>query len=443
MAESIKPILLIASLAIYGHVMPMRAVAKALIARGYQVYFLTGNARRAAIESIGARFVPLDGYADFTESDFSKKWPTRNTLPPGLAKIAWDMEHIFINSIPSQHEGIQRAMALIAESNPGAPVIALGAQWFFGSLVSILNAPRPHPSAWITIGISVLGLSSIDTAPFGLGLLPDSSPEGRKRNAALNEEFRTVMHRPQQRFVEILHSLDARPTSSLFFDLVYTAPSRFIQMCTPGVEYVRSDAPTSIRFSGGLPPGNRDSMQRPLWWDEITANTECDAIVLVSQGSVAVNYQDLVVPTIEALKSRPKTKVIVALGSIGAVLPAAVKVPPCVRVIDFVPFDEVLPYCDVFITNGGYGAFQHAVSNGTPVVIGGSTEDKPEVAARAEWAGFGVNLRTGNPRSEDIGQAVERILRDPKYKKRAMELKLEMDSFDWVTVICQNIDELV
>ena len=48
------------------------------------------------------------------------------------------------------------------------------------------------------------------------------------------------------------------------------------------------------------------------------------------------------------------------------------------------------------VTNGGYGAVQRALIAGVPLVVAGNTEDKPEVAARVECFGAGVNLRTGN-----------------------------------------------
>jgi len=155
-----------------------------------------------------------------------------------------------------------------------------------------------------------------------------------------------------------------------------------------------------------------------------------------------MNFADLIIPTIEAFKDRDDILVVVALGRKGASLPESVSVPANARVADFIPFDEILPHSSVFITNGGYGALQHAVSNGTPVVVAGTTEDKPEVATRAEWAGMGINLRTAAPTQEAIRNSVDEILGDPKYKTRAAELEAEMATFDPMSVVAKNIDEL-
>ena len=49
------------------------------------------------------------------------------------------------------------------------------------------------------------------------------------------------------------------------------------------------------------------------------------------------------------------------------------------------------------VTNGGYGGVQIALSYGVPLVVAGTTEDKPEVAARVAWSGAGINLKTATP----------------------------------------------
>src|SRR4051812_31901243 len=66
----------------------------------------------------------------------------------------------------------------------------------------------------------------------------------------------------------------------------------------------------------------------------------------------------------------------------------------------------LMPHVDVMITNGGYGGVQHAIRYGIPVVVAGESADKAEVAARVEYAGVGVNLRTAHPTPDMIAAAV-------------------------------------
>lgn len=286
-------------------------------------------------------------------------------------------------------------------------------------------------------------LSSIDTAPFGPGILPPTTSEERGKYKAMQQGMQEqVLGSAQRKYTEIWEQLGCKDPAMFFLDAAHLLPDRHLQMCIPSVEYPRSDAPDTIRFAGGLPKGQRDAFSDPpSWWSEVI-NNKTKKIIGISQGSVAMDFDDLIIPTMNGLADRDDILVVVALGRKGAELPEGTPVPANARVADFVPFDELMPHCSAFISNGGYGTFQHTVSHGIPIIVGGETEDKPETAARAEWCGMGINLRTGTVTPEQIRTAVTEILTNSKYKKRALELEKEMASFDPIGIVSQNIDEL-
>ena len=87
--------------------------------------------------------------------------------------------------------------------------------------------------------------------------------------------------------------------------------------------------------------------------------------------------------------------------------------PANARLERFVPHDLLLPHVDVMVTNGGYGGVQQALANGVPLVVAGDSEDKPEVAARVQWSGTGINLHTGRPSQAMVARAVRRVLAAP------------------------------
>ena len=60
-----KPVVLICSTPVSGHIIPMLAIAEQLIIRGYDVCFVSGSGYRQQAESIGASFVSVEGYGDF------------------------------------------------------------------------------------------------------------------------------------------------------------------------------------------------------------------------------------------------------------------------------------------------------------------------------------------------------------------------------------------
>lgn len=445
-----KPLILMAATPIYGHTMPMRAIARKLIERGFDITFVSGSHFREPIEAIGARFHPYSGYSDISEATVNTRFPGRVALAAEELG-AYDNEHIFVRAMPSQYESIQLALKELKERQPGRKVVLMVENGCLGTLPSILGAPGIKPDAHITIGVLPLQLSSIDTAPFGTCIPPDSSPAGRERNAILNQKNYNDSQELHTTFRSLLASTGAKTTDRLYTDAAVVLPDRYIEMCIPEIEYPRSDLPSSVRFAGGLPHGSRDPAQSfPDFWHELMANEDVKKsgkgagkkVVAVSQGTFSNAPTQLLLPTISALAKHDDVLVVAALGARNATLPASVSVPGNVRVADFIPFDELLPYCDVFVTNGGYGALQHAIANGVPMIVAGNTEEKPENGCRVAWAGIGVNLKTATPTEEALEEAVVKILGDGSFKQKIEVMKEKMEACDALGTIADSVLEL-
>jgi UDP:flavonoid glycosyltransferase YjiC (YdhE family) len=353
-----------------------------------------------------------------------------------------DLIHIFCKSLPSQHEAIQRALEKLNKEHPYRPVILMTESLNFGALPITLGAPGLRPKGFIAIGLNPILLTSVDHPPFGSGMLPDSSPEGRARNKIANDIQKEVFAPSQAAYAEALTSVGAEKPDIFLLDSLYALPDRFVQMCAPSVEYPRIDAPATLRFAGGYPSTPRlTKPTRPAWWDEVIYD-KTKKKIFVCQGTVAMDFNQLVIPTMATFQDCSDVVVIVALGRKGAALAADVVVPSNCKVEEYIPYDELLPFCDVFITTGGYGSFQRALNNGTPLIMAGTTEEKPESAARGEWAGVGVNLRTSYPSHEQLQKAVDEILSNKKYKMRALEIQAEIATYDPVSVVVETIEEL-
>ncbi|KAF9001646.1 glycosyltransferase family 1 protein [Hymenopellis radicata] len=426
MAQTPKPFVLITSMPAMGHYAPMRAIANGLIQRGYEVTILTGPRYRESAEEMGAALMELK---------------------PGPEMLAYSITEVFVKAIPDQHVGIQQIFGSLRDKDPSRPIVLVNENTFLGGFATIFGARGLHPDATITIGINPLILSSEDLAPFGPGLLPPTTPEERETYAAMRKQNQGFMAGPKAEFERVLAALgEAKPElPPNFFDAMILKADRFLQMCVPSLEYPRSDAPDSVRFTGGLPRGHRyrgKEAQLPDWWQTVIANSEKKRIVAVAQGTVQLDYSQLVIPTLTALADEEDVITVAVLGKHGATLPCDFVVPKNGYVGDYIPFDDILEHVDAFVTNGGYGGFQHAMAHGVPVVVGGATEDKPEVAARAEWAGVGVNLKTDKPSPEQVRTAVREVLDHPKYKARAVEIEKEMQTYDPIQIIADSVDEL-
>ncbi|KAF9785650.1 hypothetical protein IL306_004990 [Fusarium sp. DS 682] len=202
----------------------------------------------------------------------------------------------------------------------------------------------------------------------------------------------------------------------------------------PSLEYSRSDMPSNVKFAGCATPKTIPSdFVYPSWWDNVKRGDR--RIIAMTQGTIARNATNLIIPTIKALSDRDDLLVVAILGRRSAFLPDNVTIPSNTRIIDYLPYDILLPHASAFVMNAGYGGFLNGVTNGVPLVLAGETEDKPEIAMRGEWSGVAVNLETGRPTPDMVREGVERVLADGSFKRRVDEIKAEneaMKFFDFI-----------
>lgn len=422
----------VAASPIYGHFAPMRAIAADLVRRGHQVTVTTGSHYRDAVEAVGAHFAPLLGAADFDGDDVPALFPEILSIEPGPEQLGFGLRHLFIDPVPDQHCTVQELLA----AAEGEPVVLLHETGFLGAWPVLLGAPGARPAAVVGLGVVPLTISSEDTAPFGLGLAPDSSPEGRERNRAANTMVQQALFGPtQEHLVKVLTSCGTTAPAPFVMDGMSRLPDRFLQMSIAQLDYPRGDLPDSIRYVGALPLGSGRKTELPAWWDEVTS---APRVVVVSQGTASnIDFTELVQPALDALADLD-VLVVATLGRDAELE----RVPANARVAEYIPFDDLLPHTDVLVSNGGYGGVQQALGHGVPMVLAGQTEDKTEVTARAAWAGAAINLATQRPRPQDVRAAVESVLTETAYRERAAELAAEYARHDALTAIHETVVEL-
>lgn len=164
-------------------------------------------------------------------------------------------------------------------------------------------------------------------------------------------------------------------------------------------------------------------------------------VIHVTQGTVATGADDLIVPTIQGLADEDMLLVVTTGGeSIENIKLATI--PKNVRIEPFIPHYHLLPHVDVMVTNGGYNGVQVALANGIPLVAAGTTEDKPEVCARIEWSGVGINLKTQTPTPTQVKDAVKEILASSNYRQKAQSLQAEIARYDAPTLAAKLLEQL-
>lgn len=449
MAKDIKkPLVVMTAGPIMGHSAPPLHIARELVKRGFEVAFMTAPELRANVEKIGAEY--------FETSSFFPPGALegRGAIPVGLPKLIYDMESCFLPAIAPRTASMRTMLETIRERDPTRDVVIVAETVSLAIIAFKYGAPLPKgydefPKV-ININVIPLLTSSEDTGPLGPGLPPDSTESGKARNKLINDliywmgPFKPV----NDHFHEILKSIGCTSVPKQFmFDAWVDSFDTCFQMCSPSLEYPRSDLHPSIRYAGALPKRGIDpNYQYPSWWSEIKENAALPAdspdrkkVIQVAQGTVATDYNELIIPAIKGLGPRSDVILIVILGVQDAKLPEDLEMSANVRVIDFLPYDAGLEYADVFVSNGGYGGMMHGVINGVPMVVAGITEDKVEVSARAAYAGFAINLKTQTPTVEQIGSAVDQIFGDAKYKRAAVRLQQENIDMDTLSIIEREI----
>jgi MGT family glycosyltransferase len=425
--------LLVAVTAVPGHVLPLLMAVRHLVDRGHEVVLHTGSLFRERAEAAGARFVPFFPEIDHDYRHLDDHFPERRKVAPGAPQIAFALRHFFADAIPRQAAGIHDILGKFT-----ADAIIIDAM-MCGAFPLLLGA-RDKRVPVVSIGVSPLAVSSVDTAPFGTALPPPSSPQDRMRNTALSRYLHeAVFGLVQQYFNDVLARNGSPSLPASLFDSMVRLPDLYLQPTTQAFEYPRSDLPDNVRFVGPMVPPPTKDFVPPPWWHDLDAPRP---VVVVTQGTVQnTDLRQLVGPTLTALAEQEVTVVATTGGAPLSSIPVAL--PANARATTFLPSDYLLPKAAVLVTNGGYGAVSHALSLGVPLIVAGDSEEKPEVAARVAWKRAGINLGTGCPTTQQIQAAVRATLTDPQYRQNAQALRDDFARHDALDTIAKLVEDIV
>ena len=413
--------IIVAAPPLAGEFGPLLQVARALAARGHEITVLSGTVFREAVESAGLAFAPLAGVADYDIRELMVE-RERLGLAPGPEALNFDWVHAFANPMPEEHLALQKLL----EQDPDQYLVAN--VLFLGALPVRRGVPGVRPKRWTAVSVVGLAVSSDDSTFFGP--VPVGPGEDAKAaNRAANAQFSGSMEPTRVRLNELLREMGAEEVQDGFVDSIYAAPDVIAVLTVPGFEFHRDDLAANIRLVGALPSEPVGEWEPPAWWSELDGSRP---VVVVTQGTlVNRDLSQLVEPTLTGLAGQDVT-VVAALGGAD---PASlsIPVPANAHVESYIPFDILLPKADLLITNGGAGGTHRALSNGLPVIIAGTTEDKPANAARVAHHRLGVDLGTARPAPDAIAAAVDAVLGSEEIRdnvRRLAEVYAGHDAID-------------
>ena len=393
-----------------GHTVPALPIARALIERGHFVRWYAGAAFADKIRAIGATHLPMSAN-DYSQVGLDGFYPERKSHR-GLGKIRFDIVSVFGGSVPGHLRDLRSVLAAEpADALVGDVALAAG---------PILHDLGGPPFA--AFGISVVAFPGPDLPPFGLGLQPGGGRLRRRRNQLLGRLVASLISDP---LAVAINETRATYGLSPRDDISLAAPGPaqlFLQLSTPGSDYPRTDLPSTVRYVGPPRPLSDPTWQMPTWWADLATDRP---VILVNQGTVATDVDQLLRPALAGLADENALVVAVTGGTDPTLLADQ---PSNARIERYIPFEAILPYVDVFVTNGGFGGVQLALAHGVPILTAGRSEDKAEVSARVAYAGVGIDLRTQRPSAGKLRAGVRQLLDDVRYRNAAARVRAEIET---------------
>lgn len=400
---------LVSTMPAHGHVNPMQAIVRKLVELGHEVRWHTANDFATKVTTLGATFVPMKHAPSFEQLSGKSKGSER-----GLAAINRDVIRIFVEPTLGQLRDYEEILESFAADVLLYDAVGLGPM--------LLHEKGGPPYA--TLGIIPLVVRSADTPPWGAGRPPATSILGRMRNRFEHWLASYVLlRRATKEFnrVRLQAGLGPLPRTSALLDVVLS-PFLHLHCSTTGLEYPRRDLAPHIHLVGPMLPPATAEFAPPEWWSDLSENRP---IILVTQGTVATDPNNVVIPTLKALAN--DEVLVVATTPEPELLEW---LPMNTRVERYIPFDRLLPHVDLMVTNGGFNGVKMALAHGVPIVGAGLTEGNCEVNARIAWSGAGIDLRTDTPTSHQIGTAVRAILSDRGYQDNAQRIQTDFSGHD-------------
>ena len=199
----------------------------------------------------------------------------------------------------------------------------------------------------------------------------------------------------------------------------------------PQLEYPRAVEWPGMRVTG------------PLLWEQPFGDVELPPgdgpLVLVAPSTSQDPEHRLVRAALEGLAGEP----VRVLATTNRRPPSPpLPVPANARLVDWVSYARTMPLCDAVVCHAGHGTVARALASGVPVVACPHAGDMAENAARIRWSGAGVSLPRRFHTARGVRLAVRRLLADPRYRRRAEELRDWAAANDGAAAAANAVEEL-
>lgn len=414
-----------------GHFKPLTGFARYLSERGHDVRWYASSKYTSEIAEMDMRHYPFRQAADIHAGDLDMHFPERKKIKNPIGKINFDIVNFFVNRGPEYMEDI-------SDINDDFPIDIVICDLGFSAIPYIHDVLRLPV---LSVSVFPYPGSSKRLPPYGFGLTPPSNVIRETWYGILRWMAGNVLFK---RANETLHSLmdayNVQHNKVDAFNICSLKSDRVLQSGSPSFDYAGREMDSHVRFAGAILPAPKGRAAKPRIYPQLDSY---DKIVLITQGTVEKDNTKLVIPALEALKTEEDTFVICTTGGSDTQSLRERYNYSHILIEDFIPFEDIMPYVDIFISNGGYGGVLQSVLHGVPMLVAGVHEGKNEICARIGYLGYGINLKTERPRSIEISKAVRHILNDFSYRAKVEDLRKEMMTYSPNREVEKNIEEIL
>lgn len=172
---------------------------------------------------------------------------------------------------------------------------------------------------------------------------------------------------------------------------------------------------------------------KPEWWDRMRADSRPKIFVALGSSGPLKALPRL-------LKVLEKMRVSVLLSTSGRSMPA---VADSVYVADLLPFAEAARESSAVVSHGGSSSVYPSLAAGTPVLGIPSNADQQLSAAVLEESGAGLGVRIEDASEKRLGDAMERLLFQPKYRAEAQKWARVFARYDSGALFRQFVSEVL
>ena len=353
----------------HGHTNPTLGLVKELTQAGHEIWYFSFEQFREKIEAAGAHFIPCDGY-DFEMED--KENGARVGKDKAFASELLVSATLALDEMAAENIARIRPDLIVSDS------VA-----FWGKLTA-MKYGLPYVCSTTTFAFNRYSAAYMKEGPFDIAKMLLTMPKINRQIKRLREKgypvkgFLDIVQNDNETNTIVYTSKAFQPRSETFSDKYHFIGPSIRPVQTP----VEKTADKTVYISMGTVDKDEAFYHRC-----IEALRDTDYQVILSMGMNAEQFTDL---------------------------PDHIKAYPSVDQM------AVLSIADCFVTHCGMNSASEGLYFEVPLVLFPQTPEQDAVAKRTEELGAG--LRLADTSAAGIRKAVETVLREPSYKKAAMDI---------------------